>query len=390
MGILANTVSICHFRVQGELANELDFTDFTSEAARLLALNSFTSIDETTDELSLGWVHLDDPKAHNFPPDACWREQYLIFSLRRDQRKIPAALLKEHLEKAQDLFLAENPGYTRVPKQKKEELKESVRLKLLTKTLPTPATYDVVWDTQNNLVTFTTLSPKTVEIFQDHFKKTFEGLRLTALHPYERGMSVLDSNGQRLLAQANKAGGDSYLELIQENQWIGTDFLSWLLYQTLNGNSEYQVNQSGPERLGTQFVGYINDRVVLVGEGEGGTQMITVNGPQDRFNEVKSALQGSKRIAEATIHIETEEKWCLTLKGNVFHFGSFSSPAVKIEKDNTVDEHMEREAVFFERMLLLEKGLQLFDSLFSTFLKVRLGSEWPFREVEIFEWFNEG
>ena len=384
MGILSNTVTLCHFRVQGELVSGHDLLDV---AQQLLAAGAFRSIDETTDELSLGWVHLDDPKAHDFPVSACWREQYLIFSMRRDQRKIPAALLKEHMEKAQEAFLADNPGYTRVPKQKKEEIKEAVRLKLLTKTLPTPATYDVVWDTQNNLVTFTTLSPKTVEILEDQFKKTFEGLRLTAFHPYARAMKVTpDCNA---LAAANKASGDSYLELIQENKWIGTDFLSWLLYQTLNEASEYRVNQAGPAIQGEQFIGYINDKVVLCGEGEGGTQMITVNGPQDRFKEVKSALQGTKRITEATIHLEAADgKWCLTLKGEVFHFAGFSSPAVKIEKDNTVDEQMEREAVFFERMLLLEKGLQLFDSLFATFLRLRLGN-WPHAEILINEWIHE-
>jgi len=385
MGIMSNTVSICHFRVQGELAN---VTEFYHEAPFLLSKQAFHPIDDTADELSLGWVHLDDPKAHDFADaSTCWRDHYLIFSFRRDQRKVPPALLKEHLEKAEAQFLADNPGYTRVPKLKKEELKEQVRLKLLAKSLPAPSVYDVVWDTEKNVVTFTTLSAKTVELFEDLFKKTFKGLRLTASHPYERAMGCLDSNWQRELAKANRAGGDSYLELIQENQWIGRDFLSWLLYQTLNGDSEYRVNQGADH--GAQFIGYVNDKVVLVGEGEGGTQMVTVNGPQERFREVKSAMLDRKQINEATIHLETQDgSWCLTLKGGLFHFASFACPAVKLEKDDTTDERLEREAVFFERMALLEKGLQLFDSLFCTFLQVRLGSGWTFAEVEISDWLE--
>ena len=51
MGILSNTVTICHFRVQGELASGHDLLD---AAAQLLAANRFHSIDDTTDELSLG------------------------------------------------------------------------------------------------------------------------------------------------------------------------------------------------------------------------------------------------------------------------------------------------------------------------------------------------
>ncbi len=37
-----------------------------------------------------------------------------------------------------------------------------------------------------------------------------------------------------------------------------------------------------------------------------------------------------------------------------------------------VDEEREKEALFFERMYLLETGLQLFDSLFATFLQQHL------------------
>jgi len=386
MGILANTVSICHFQVRGELAKG----DLYENAAQLLALRAFTPIDDSLEELSTGWVQLEDPKEHAFADaSACWRDRYLTFSLRRDQRKVPAALLKEHLDKACELFLAENLNFTRVPKQRKEELKEQTRLKLLAKTLPDPKVYDLVWDTERNIVTFTTFSPKIVEILEDLFKQTFEGLRLTALHPYERAMSVLPDPYRPLLTLANKASGDNYLELIQENKWIGMDFLQFLLYQTMNSDSEYRVNQPGPEKRGTQFVAYINDKVVLVGSGENGKQMVTINGPQDRFSEVKNALHGTKKITEATIHLETgDDHYCLTLKGEAFHFASFTTPAVKIEKDNTTDEQMEREAVFFERMALLEKGLQLFNSLFAAFLVERLGPEWYQFEGVIGEWLE--
>lgn len=386
MGFLANTVSICHFRVQGELQN----FNLYEDAPGLLAKQAFTPIDESAEEISIGWVHLDDPKAHDFAdPSTCFREQYLIFSMRRDQRKVPAALLKEQVDKACAAFLAENPGYTRVPKQKREDLKEAVRAKLLAKALPDPKVYDLVWDTQANLVTFTTHSPKTIEILEDQFKKTFEGLRLVAFIPYERAYSVLDTLGQQRLKEANRAGGESFLELMKENQWIGTDFMGWLLYLTMNEASEYRVNRPGPLLENEPFVAYINDRVVLIGEGEGGTQMITVNGSQDRFNEVKSAMQCRKKITEATIHLESGDyHYSLILKGEAFHFASFNSPAVRIERDAD-DQRMEHEAVFFERMLLLDKGLQLFNSLFRTFLDARLGSGWGDMERTIDYWVNE-
>lgn len=387
MGILANTVSICHFQVQGDLPKK---EELFAWAAKQLAANRFNPIDQSTEELSIGWAHLDDPRLSDFDsPAACWRENFLMFTLRRDKRSVPSAILKAHLEKAYEQFLAENPNFTKVPKQKKEDLKEAVRAMLMSQTLPTPATYDAVWDTNTGMVTFSSLSPKVIETFEEQFKKTFEGLRVSAYHPYARAESVLDEGNKVLLKQANKASGDSYLELIKENQWLGTDFMLWLMYQTMNEASEYRVNQTGILSNQEPFVGYLDDRVVLLGAGENGAQKITVAGPQDRFNEVRSALLNKKQITEATLHLETgDDHWKMTLKGELFHFASLKSPAVKIEKDNTTDADLEREAVFFERMVLLEKGTQLFDSLFAEFLKLRLGAGWGEQEAAINGWLN--
>jgi hypothetical protein len=72
----------------------------------------------------------------------------------------------------------------------------------------------------------------------------------------------------------------------------------------------------------------------------------------------------------------------------MFHFGSYKCPAVQIEKDNTVDSQMEQEAVFFERMHLLESGLQLFDSLLATFLGERLGGSWTATREAIKTWLD--
>jgi len=188
MGILFNTISICQFRVTGDRPDR----DLYEWASDRLGKNSFNSIDNTTDEVSSGWVHLDDSGESSFGyPRAFWRDHYLAFTLRRDQRRVPSALYRAYLRNAESEFLAANPGMRRVPKQKREELSEAVRAALFAKTLPVPSTYDVVWDTRSGLVTFTSLSPKVVELFENHFKNTFDGLRLVMLHPFSRAERVL-------------------------------------------------------------------------------------------------------------------------------------------------------------------------------------------------------
>jgi len=231
------------------------------------------------------------------------------------------------------------------------------------------------------------LSPKAIDLFENHFKNTFDGLRLVMLHPFSRGERVLKDKFRPSLLKANRAATGDVLNLIQDNQWLGWDFLLWLTYQTTNQTSEYTVNQAGPGQEGETFVAYLNDRLVLLGGGEGSLQRVSVVGSQDQFSEVRAALKSGKQITEATLYIEKEEnQWKMTLRSLMFHFASFKAPSVQIEKDNTTDEADEKEAVFYERMSLLEEGFQLFDSLYATFLEIRLGKTWAGVEKSIRKW----
>ena len=157
----------------------------------------------------------------------------------------------------------------RVPKQKREELSEAVQTALYAKTLPVPSTYDAVWDTRSGLVTFTSLSPKVMELFENHFKNTFDGLRLLMLHPFSRAERVLGDDLKPVLLKANKAPTGDVVALIHDNQWLGWDFLLWLTYRTMSQSSEYGVNQPGPAEQGEIFVAYLNDRLVLLGGEKG-------------------------------------------------------------------------------------------------------------------------
>lgn len=381
MGILNNTVSVCQFQVLGAMPS----TDLATWFGEGLANDGFRSIEQTSEELSSGWVQLHDYQESGFDGIHTFQhDHYLAFSLRRDQRKLPTALLKPYILKAEEEWLAANPQFKRVPKQQREDLRDAVRGNLFAKTLPAPAIYDAVWDTRNNQIIFTSLGTNAVDLFVDQFKKSFDGLRLVPIHPMSRAGQVIDEALQPALAQANRSASDAVLEQIEANQWLGTDFLLWLMHETMNAASEYAINQPGPATSGDSFVAYLNDRLLLAANNESGVQKVTVTGPQDHFSEVRTALQGGKEIHEAVLYMEMQEKqWKMTLKGDTFHFASFKAPAVTLEKDDITDPEMEREAVFFERMYLLEEGLQLFNSLFSTFLTQRLDQSWVQKEQEI-------
>lgn len=387
MGVYANTVSITQFTVSGDLPKNDQFQWFSQK----LAARGFQSIENSSEEISEGWTLVDRPDDASFEsPSDFWRDNYLLFSLRRDQRKIPAAVLKSHTNREEGAFLAQHPNLRRTPKNKREEIKELVQLRLLTRCLPVPSSADVVWDQKGGVLTLYSLGAKVIDRFEDCFRKTFEGLHPVVIHPFARARMLLDGQLLDKLEAANQAGSDAVATMIRDNQWLGWDFLLWLLQRGVNGEGEFQVCRPGHFAAGERFSAWIDDRILLQGGGEeGGIQKVSVSGSQDSYLEAISALKGGKRITSATICMEKDENpWKLTLKGETFGFASFKCPQVRVEKDATVDQMSEREAAFYERMFLMEQGVQLFDSLFTAFLKERLTDAWGGRMKTIQEWLD--
>jgi Putative exonuclease, RdgC len=387
MGVYANTVSITQFTVSGDLPKSEQFQWFSEK----LSARGFQSIENSTEETSEGWTLVDHPDDAAFEaPSDFWRDNYLVFSLRRDQRKIPSAVLKSHAGREEGAFLAQHPNLRRTPKNKRAEIKEQVQMRLLTRCLPVPSSVDVVWDQKSGVLTLFSLGSKVIERFEEQFRKTFEGFGPVIIHPFARARMLLDGPLLESLEKANQANSDAVTALIRDNQWLGWEFMLWLLQRGINGEGEFPVSCSGNFSAGERFSAWIDDRIQLQGGGEeGGIQKVSVSGSQDSYLEAISALKGGKRITSATVCMEKDENlWKLTLKGDTFGFASFKCPQIRIEKDATVDQVSEREAAFYERMFLLEQGVQLFDSLFAAFLKERLSDEWTARLTTIQEWLD--
>jgi hypothetical protein len=387
MGVYANTVSITQFSITGELPKDDQFQWFSQK----LSDRGFQSIENSAEESSEGWVQVDRPDDADFnAPSDFWRDNYVVFSLRKDQRKIPAAVLKSHTGREEGAFLAQHPNLRRTPKNKREEIKEQVQMRLLIKCLPVPSSVDLVWDQRSNVLTLYSLGTKVIERFEDLFRKSFEGFSPVIIHPFARARLLLEGQMLDKLEAANQAGSDAVVSMIRDNQWLGWDFLLWLLQRGVHGEGEFAICRPGHFTAGERFSAWIDDRIQLQGGGEeGGIQKVTVSGSQDSYLEAISALKGGKRITSATICMEKDENpWKLTLKGDTFGFASFKCPQVRIERDATVEEMSERESVFYERMYLMEQGIQMFDSLFTAFLQERLTEGWNLRLQTIQAWLD--
>ncbi|HPI93426.1 MAG TPA: recombination-associated protein RdgC [Deltaproteobacteria bacterium] len=383
MGIMSNTVSVYQYRVDGKPGN-------ASWVQECLNKSRFVPIDTTSDEESAGWVTLDDHGMSDFDNENVFRrDPYYAFTLRRDQRKVPAAVLKGLVDRECSRWLAERPAISRMPYRRKAEIRENLHASLLGRTLPVPATYDVVWNAETGIVTVAGITEKVLDMVEDHFASTFDGLILEPIHPMARASGILDKDQRRLLEKADQAPSKDVLLQIKRNRWVGWDFLLWLMYRTGKGSSVYEVNQEGPLLKGEAFMAYVHDKFVLVAEHEQGKRRSAITGAQREFAEAREALRDGKNIVEALIYLEKEPRsWKISLKADIFAFGSFSCPVIQIERDEITDPFQERIAVFYERMSLMETGLQLFDSLFSAFMTERVSGTWPERLGYINEWLG--
>ncbi len=388
MGLLAPASAVCHFEVIGNLPAESKYQVISEQ----LQNDCFRSIDNSVDEYSCGWVEFDDHDATSFSEERqLCREQSLCFSLREDRRKIPSALLKREIKRLSDSFLAAHPNFNRVPKQEREAIRDQASSLLFARTLPVPSIADIIWDTDSGLLRFSSLSQKKIDCFQGLFHQSFPDLRLCLLTPISRARQVVTPEQTTRLEALNQASSESPLAEIEANTWLGEDFLSWLLYRSLNSDSRYKVNTQGPLLAKQPFSAWLDNRLLLLGTGPEGEQKISVAGPQDRFAEACSALCNGKQITEATLHMSLGDdlNWKLTLKGERFSFGGFRTPMIKPEKDPEDDPAAEAEAAFYTKLAAIEEGEQLFSSLLKFFLEQRLSETWTATEKNIAACFNK-
>ncbi len=187
MGFLKASCSVTRFRIPDTVPKEL-----WPEIPDRLKQFSFQDIDDQAEERAWGWVSFDDmldAEWRSAPPD---KGAYLAFALRLDTRRIPPAVFKKHVTLAlrEETIRVRDSGKKFIARERRKELQEQVRLRLLSRILPVPAVFDVIWATDSNIVYLSSTQSKLIDLFMNHFTLTFD-LHLEALTPYKLALSIL-------------------------------------------------------------------------------------------------------------------------------------------------------------------------------------------------------
>ncbi|KAB1443587.1 hypothetical protein [Pseudodesulfovibrio senegalensis] len=165
----------------------------------------------------------------------------------------------------------------------------------------------------------------------------------------------------------------------RENTLIGQDFLTWLWFKTESesplftnrDNHTFHVNME--QRISVQG-----------GEGEG-KETASVSSPRGELTEAKTGLRTGKKVQRAQLRFEMDQdEWFVQLKADDFSLSGFKTPKI-----NTKDEEGDDpDAKFLEKIYLLEKCLDMLDTVFAVFLKVRLDKGWDAEADKIKDWIE--
>lgn len=187
MGLINGSASFMRFSVEGELPEP--FWDFVAER---VAAHSFKDIDDTLDEYSIGWVSVANMFDADFAYASYSAGDYVVLSLRVDERKVSPAVLKKCVLKEEERIKRERQ-LPKLSRSVKLEIKERMRSQLLRKSVPVPAVYDLTWNLAEGTLLFFTTNKKAMVLLEEFFKETF-GLSVVLQVPWNTAVHVVDSD----------------------------------------------------------------------------------------------------------------------------------------------------------------------------------------------------
>ena len=146
---------------------------------------------------------------------------------------------------------------------------------------------------------------------------------------------------------------------------LGQEFLTWLWFRSETGNV---FRMESPDHAGEPFTVAMEQRIVVRG-GEGENQeTATVVGSFSPLREARLGLLTGKQVVRALVRLEKDGMdWQVTLKAEDFSINAMRTPPISKE-----DASEDPDALFLEKMYLLDQALDMLDEMFRQFLTLRL------------------
>jgi hypothetical protein len=166
----------------------------------------------------------------------------------------------------------------------------------------------------------------------------------------------------------------------RESLILGREFLTWLWFNSEARGGSFTTSQ------GEVFEIHLGEKVQVEG-GEGDNlERAVVSGRHSSLREAVLGLAMGKKVDRATLSLVRDaDEWSVQVKAQDFSLGTLKTPKV----DTSREEGEDPDAVFLEKMYLLETAVGYMDVAFRRFLQVRLSAEWKEEADRLKAWVRE-
>lgn len=371
MSILRGSVTLSRFKIE----------DIPNNIPGRLKQFAFMPIDDIPEERAFGWTNFDDLLDTQWKQSIPEKDPFIVFSLRLDTRRIAPATLAKELKLAMEAEQEriKSLGKKFISRDRKKEIAELTKLRLLARTLPTPAYFEVVWEPSTGTIWLGSVSSKIQNMFCELFFRTFEVMpklltsyEMAASYVPEDSIDVLNSLTQSNFSQTqNTPDAPPIVEHV-----LSEEFLTWLLYRAWSGSSGF-IFPHYTIRLEVH-------QPISVQDYNGETKsVVNVRGDNSKFAEIFKGLQESKKVCALTLQLEINDNlYSVRLSSpNALFLRGAKLPGVA--KDSINDDP---DGMFLERVYFIEELYGSLDVMFKKFVLLRISNDWKDEEERIREW----
>ena len=160
------------------------------------------------------------------------------------------------------------------------------------------------------------------------------------------------------------------IEKVEKTELLGRDFLVWLWFKSEINHGIIDLGDEGHAEI------WFDGKIALESEEDEVVESVTCLGINSRLKEARFALTENKKVTLAAIKlILGDDEFSFTLDSRWMNYRSLKTPKV------VLDDKDDPEGLFYEKTGLIEKAVSVIDSVFLSFIKLRLSPEWKEREL---------
>jgi hypothetical protein len=149
-------------------------------------------------------------------------------------------------------------------------------------------------------------------------------------------------------------------------KFLGFEFLTWLWYSIEENREVLSAVDSELTLL------QIGNRLVLENRVQDALESITIKGDDAGLEEGMISLRKGAVVTEMNLICKYgDQEWRLTVKGESFDIAGLKTP-----ESGPVETSEDLEGRLLEKIFLNEKPIQLMDTLFIHFIRLRISNDW--------------